>query len=389
MHHLVMASNPIMNPSLLNLRPKSRRLLNDDAFHGAMKLFRLMLMAYSILVIFSPLHGAETWHTFTDIRDRKMVAKIINVGHDFVVLELKANGTQHAIKFDSLSEEDVEFLQNYDPDTAAEPTKPDAEQAEIDANKRLYPRTKEEIRAGIRAIKSSDPTEEISAKTHDAVIALNIFRFLSGVSHDVQGDAKFSENATDAANACKKNGGLSHDLGHSTDRCNLSGGGSMEDSVRSYMEDSGENNRERRGHRAWCLNPPMGKVGFGSAGDSYSAMWCMDGSGKGKTPEFWSYPGQGFYPQEYVFGNAWSVYFQEKIDDLNKVNVEVFRLTKRPEKALPMHGLIDGHVVPILHKSNSMLNGINFEPEEPTRKGIYWIRVTGGGARYGYVVELF
>jgi len=362
-----------MNPLLVQLMLSSRRFL------------MVCFMLFSI----SAVDAAETWRTFTDTRDRKMVAKIISVGDDFVVLELKANGRQHAIKFELLCEKDVEFLKNYDPEAEAEPAKPDAESAEAEANKRLYPRTKEEIRAGIRAIQSTDPAQGVSPKTHDAVVALNIYRFLSGVPHDVLGDAKFSENATDAAIACQKNGGLSHDIGHSTDRCNLSGRGNMMDSVRDYMEDGGENNRDRRGHRAWCLNPPMGKVGFGSAGDSYSAMWCMDGSGNGKTPEFWAYPGQGFYPQEYVHGTGWSVYFQEKIDDLDKVNVEVFRLTKRPEKALPLHGEIEGHVVPILHKSKSMLNGINFEPEEPTRKGIYWIRVTGGGARFGYVVELY
>ncbi len=351
--------------------------------------FRFFLTSCFILVGFSVLHGAEAWRTFTDARDRKMVAKIINVGDDFVVLELKASGRQHAIKFELLSEEDVEYLKNYDPEATQEPAKPDAEQADIEANKRLYPRTKEEIRVGMRAIQKSDPAEGISPKTHDAIVALNIYRFLSGVSYDVLGDAKFSENATDAAIACKKNGGLSHDLGHSTDRCNLYSGGSMVDSVRAYMDDSGENNRERRGHRAWCLNPPMGKAGFGTAGDSYSAMWCMDGSGNGTPPEFWAYPGQGFYPQEFMHGTAWSIYFQEKIDDLDKVEVEVFRLTKRPEKALPMHGEIEGHVVPILYKSKSMLNGINFEPEDPTRKGIYWVRVTGGGVRLGYVVELF
>lgn len=378
-----------MNSLLFRLLPTSQRFPKVAALPKAHRFFRWMLIASLFIINGAHLHGAETWRTFTDIRDRKIIAKIINVGHDFVVLELKANGQQHAIKFDSLSEEDVEFLQNYDPDADAEPAKPDAEQAEVEANKRLYPRTKEEIRAGIRAIKATDAPEGISPKIHDAVKALNTFRFLSGVPYDVQGDATFSAHATDAALACKKNGGLSHDLGHSTDKCNLTSDGNMENSVRGYMEDSGENNRERRGHRSWCLNPAMGKVGFGTAGDSYSAMWCMDGSGKGKTPEFWAYPGQGFYPQEFILGNAWSCYFQENIDDLDKVNVEVFRLTKRPEKALPMHGLIDGHIVPILHKSAAPRSGINFEPEEPTRKGIYWVRITGGGARYGYVVEIF
>jgi hypothetical protein len=56
--------------------------------------------------------------------------------------------------------------------------------------------------------------------------------------------------------------------------------GKQVDCVSQFMEDGGANNRDERGHRAWCLNARMGKVGFGSGGGSYSAMWCMDGSGK-------------------------------------------------------------------------------------------------------------
>ncbi len=85
-----------------------------------------------------------------------------------------------------------------------------------------------------------------------------------------------SAKAEDAAKACEKHGGLSHDIGHSTDKCNLAGGSGMVNSVAQYINDHGEKNRERRGHRAWCLNPPMDKVGFGEAGGGYSAMWCME-----------------------------------------------------------------------------------------------------------------
>lgn len=85
-----------------------------------------------------------------------------------------------------------------------------------------------------------------------------------------------SAKAEDAAKACEKHGSLSHDIGHSTDKCNLAGGSGMVNSVAQYINDHGENNRERRGHRAWCLNPPMDKVDFGEAGGGYSAMWCRE-----------------------------------------------------------------------------------------------------------------
>ena len=70
------------------------------------------------------------------------------------------------------------------------------------------------------------------------------------------------EQATDAAEACKKHGGLSHSLGHSTNLCNLAAGGGMFASVKQYINDGGSNNRKARGHRRWCLNPPMGKNRF-------------------------------------------------------------------------------------------------------------------------------
>ena len=373
----------------LNLRVSSCQSAIRTLPSASRIALRCILIACIFVTCIPCLQGAETWRTFTDKRDRKIIAKIIKVNDDSALVELRSNGHQHVIRFDSLSVEDVKYLENYSKDAAGKSATPDAELADDEANKRLYPRTKEEIRAGIRAIKGSDPAKGVSSKTHEAVIALNIFRFLSGLSHEVDGDATFSQNATDAAMACKKNGGLSHDLGDSTDKCNLSSGGDMAQSVSAYIEDGGDNNRELRGHRAWCLNPAMGKVGFGTAGSSYSAMWCMDASGKGKKPDFWAYPGQGFYPQEYVLGNAWSVYFDGNIADLDKVEVEVFRLSKRPEKALPMQGEIDGRSVPILHKSKSMIRGINFEPKDPTQKGIYWVRITGGGARCGYVVEIY
>lgn len=132
---------------------------------------------------------------------------------------------------------------------------------------------------------------------------------------------------------------------------------------------------------------PMGKVGFGSGGDSFSAMWCMDGSGK-SIRGTWSYPGHGLFPLEYMHGNAWSLYGAGKVESVDKLKVEVFRLSKRPESSLSLNGEIDGTKVKVNHVSLGM-GGINFEPEDPAKRGIYWVRVTGGGIREGYLVELY
>lgn len=349
-----------------------------------------------LLLAALPLSGADKWRTFTDIKGRKMEAKILRVENDFVVVELKASGKQLPVEFDKLSEEDVEFLKNYDDsedsadpgDTSDAADDDEAPPGGEPENKRLYPKSREEIRAGIREIEKRPKPEGVSREVHEATNKLNIYRFLCGVPHDVEPDMEFSKNAEDAALACKQHGGLSHGLGRSTDKCNLSTVGNVVSSVSQYIEDSGDNNRDARGHRAWCLNPPMGKVGFGSGGDSYSAMWCMDGGGK-SIRGIWTYPGRGLFPLDYMHGNAWSLYGAGKAESADKLKVEVFRLSKRPEKPLSQHGEINGRVIKVNHVSLGMGDAINFEPEEPARRGIYWVRVNGGGVSEGYLVELF
>jgi hypothetical protein len=353
-------------------------------------MIRLLTCAL-LFLLSSPAFATDAWRTFTDARGRKMEAKIIRVESEFVLVEVKSNGKQLPINLEDLSEEDVDFLSRYEADLPATSTSANTGDDELPEGEpeagRLYPRTKDEIRAGIREIGKQERPDGVSKEVHEATIQLNIYRFLCGVPHEVVADPEFSEKAEDAALACKKHGGLSHSIGNSTDKCNLSTIGNVRASVAQYIEDSGANNRDARGHREWCLNPPMGKVGFGSGGDSYSAMWCMDGSGK-SIRGIWTYPGRGLFPLEYMHGNAWSLYGAGKPDSASKLKVEVFRLSKRPEKPLPSHGEIQGRPIKVNHVSLGM-GGINFEPEEPAKRGVYWVRVNGGGVNEGYLVELY
>jgi len=344
------------------------------------------------MVLLLPVLGwaADEWRTFTDVDGRKMVAKILRVETDFVVVELKANGHQVPIDFEKLSASDVAFLRAYEA-PADKARSGDPEEDTIPGGDPesggLYPRTRKEIQEGIREIEKRPRPKDLSKDVHEATQKLNIYRFLCGVPANVKGDPEFSKNAEDAALACKKNGALSHGLGHSTDKCNISTIGNVVASVGQYIEDSGDNNRDARGHRAWCLNPPMAKVGFGSGGDSYSAMWCMDSGGKSiRGP--WSYPGMGLFPLEYMHGNAWSLYGAGKPESADKLKVEIFKLPKRPEKALTVKGEIDGREIKVNHVSLGM-NAITFEPEEPAKRGVYWVRVSGGGVHEGYLVELY
>ena len=340
------------------------------------------------------LGAAEEWHTFTDKGGRSFVGRVVSVDEDAesAVVETKATGRHSEIDFRILSESDISYLQDWRPqkDDAKEPSSGEETDQDLgETSSRLYPKTKEEIRARLREIETRDAPKGISSEQQDTVNRLNIYRYLSGVPHDVVADPKMVEQATDAAGACEKNGGLSHALGHSTDICNLAGGGSMLSSVGQYITDSGENNREKRGHRKWCLNPPMGKTGFGSSG-IYSAMVAMDSSGSRKTKDSWAYPGKGFFPKEYLHGNAWSLYLTEEAPPKDDIKVEVYKLRTRPDKPFSSSEEIPGTALPVEYGA-VYGNAINFEPQfEPiTGRGVYWVRVTGGKLREGYVVELY
>lgn len=336
------------------------------------------------------LGAAEQWHTFTDTRGRTFEGRVISIDEEFdkaTVLNKKTGGKTE-IDFRILSDADVTYLKDWEPE---DPRTGEKEVAEDlgEASSRLYPRTKEEIRDRLQEIEKRDAPPGIDREQQKTINELNAYRFLSGVPDDVAADAKMVEQATDAAQACEKHGDLSHDIGHSTDLCNLAAGGTMLSSVKQYIHDMGENNREKRGHRRWCLNPPMGKTGFGSAG-RYSAMVAMDSSGSGKTKGSWAYPGKGFFPKEYLHGNAWSLYLTKNAPSKDDIKVEVYKLTRRPEKPFSSTEEIPGTALPVEYGA-VYGNAINFEPQpEPiTGRGIYWVRVSGGGLREGYVVELY
>lgn len=373
-------------------------------FHMAV---RVQLLFGMLLLIPWQCRAADEWHTFTATDGRTMVAKVLDVESTFALVELKASGKRVPLNFRSLTEADQEFLNKLrlgtgagtatgtgdgtgDGTTTPDPAQDGVPDAAADGEpgaKHLYPRTRKEIQDGIREIAKRERSKGLSKEVHEATNQLNIYRFLCGVPCNVKGDPECSKAAEDAALACKANGGLSHQLGHSTEKCNISSVGSVVASVAQYMEDGGSNNRDVRGHRAWCLNPPMGKVGFGSGGNQYSAMWCMDSSGKSLRGT-WAYPGKGLFPVEYMHGNAWSLYNAGHPGSVDKLKVEVIRLPKRPERSLPATGEIAGHSLKINHVSLGM-NAINFEPEEPANRGIYWVRVNGGGIHEGYLVELY
>ena len=68
--------------------------------------------------------------------------------------------------------------------------------------------------------------------------------------------------------------------------------------------------------------------------------------------------------------------------------MEIYRLPGRPDKPYGASAEIPGKKIEVNHVSVGM-NALNFEPSEPVRRGVYWVRISGGGLHEGYLVELF
>ncbi len=249
---------------------------------------------------------------------------------------------------------------------------------------------KSRIRTAIRSILSRKAPGGISRDVQDAVNMLNVYRFLSGVPSDVEADAALVAKSQEAAEVCNGKGQLSHDFGHFTDKCNLAMNGSgisMEESVIQYVEDHGENNRERRGHRRWCLHHKMGKTGFGLKG-AYSAMYSLDQSASGISRNY-SYPGHGFYPKKYLHGNGWSYHLVGGRAPDDSV-VRVWKLRKYVDKADGWDEDPDGREYEVGF-TFVYDDTIVFEPgDRPiTKRGSYLVRIQGSGLKEQYLVHLY
>lgn len=362
------------------------------------------LLQFACLLLASiSLSAAEAWHTFTDTRGRSFEGRVISIDEIIgkAIVLVKKSNSKTELDFRILSDPDIAYLKEWEPglastddaaeggDEAAASDDSDDAEATGSISSRLYPRSKSEIKAKIREIEKRTAPKGIDREQQKTINQLNIYRYLSWVPSEVVADKKMVEQAVEAAKACEAHGGLSHDLGHFTEISNLASGGSMFSSVAQYINDAGDNNRANRGHRRWCLNPPMAKAGFG-AQKSYSAMICMDSSGSTRIRGSWAYPGKGFFPREYLHGNAWSLYLKESAPATKDLTVEVYKLRTRPEKPFSNSETIPGKALPVEYVS-SYLNTINFEPQpDPiTGRGIYWVRIKGGGLREGYLVELY
>lgn len=184
--------------------------------------------------------------------------------------------------------------------------------------------------ATVQAVPTPAPDtakDPLARARSDALRRLQAYRALCGLSFEgITLVPEWNDLCQAAAEVCRANGAISHtppkpagfdDARYrqgqtGAQRSNLSVGTDLPGSIDGYMDDSDPSNVERVGHRRWCLNPPLGRTGFGAA-DSFSAMWSMDESGKGaKNLDAVLYPPAGHCPAD-MFGaqHAFSITLQK------------------------------------------------------------------------------
>ena len=112
-----------------------------------------------------------------------------------------------------------------------------------------------------------------------------------------------------------------------------------------WMDDSDAGNIALLGHRRWCLNPRMGKTGFGKAG-IFSAMWSIDSSNQGVNFDYVCFPPKGFMPVEFFKspiagmdkGYAWNVSLNPmkySIPQDDGIDVKIFPVDLSSKKTGP------------------------------------------------------
>ncbi len=164
-----------------------------------------------------------------------------------------------------------------------------------------------------------------------------------------------------------------------TSRSNLAMGTPVEYSPDAYMDDSDKKNIDRVGHRCWCINPKMGKTGFGfEPTDKFSAMWSMDQSNNAAARiTRVRFPAAGYYPVSFFAEHyAWSLHLAKVVPKKDTV-VNVYRL----DRDYMPYGKPMKLNYKKCKKSGMGMRGICiFRPEgikiEPGRR--YWVEVNLG-----------
>ncbi|MCM1158273.1 MAG: leucine-rich repeat protein [Bacteroidales bacterium] len=167
------------------------------------------------------------------------------------------------------------------------------------------------------------------ATQQQALAALNEMRYIAGIYHGVTADSGYISRAQTGALINYVNNKMSHSpeqpAGMSDEMyqlgCEGTGRGNIivtsastlslsKSVIHSWMADADENNIDRIGHRRWCLNPVMGKTGFGAVSGSngtHGVMYAFDASHSVSVKPTVVWPAQNM-PTDYFKGNyPWSI----------------------------------------------------------------------------------
>ena len=182
-----------------------------------------------------------------------------------------------------------------------------------------------------------DPGSLTDETLNSALATLNIVRYIAGLNYNVTLDSSYNEQSQAAALISQINGTLNHSptrpdgmsdslyslantgCGHT----NLAMGSANLNTciVNSWMNDSSASNISHVGHRSWCLNPKMGKTGFGAAGN-YMAMYSMNSSNSSNIKNI-AWPAQNMPVEYFSSDRAWSLFTgQSETSSSVKVTLE-------------------------------------------------------------------
>ncbi len=326
------------------------------------------------------------YRDFTNLEGKKLSAKIIAKKGESVTLERESDKRIFTLKVSLLSQDDQTLIQSWEPPP-------------LPPNPKLYPKSKEEIEQRISEIRARKGSEWADPLSVEGVNQLNCYRYLCGVPDDVVLDEDLCAKSQKAADVMAKLKRVSHSLGEHTDACNLCPGASGPRAINAWFAEVGQNNLKRCGHRRWCLSPLMGKTGLAHKSNpgrvyNYSSMWALDRSRKSDL-KFWTYPGQGFYPVDFMSGDSWSAYYSSDIkENITDIEIRVKKLSARPKDIDGDFDNLEGVLVPLINKFryiNSLIFRLNYQEAEVTKEGVFVVDIKSKNKdlQQRYLVELY
>ena len=244
-----------------------------------------------------------------------------------------------------------------------------------------------------------------NASLQNNLAAVNLVRYIAGLSYDVTLDSSYSEMAQATAFINYLNGSIAHEPsrpdGVSDELYNLGYAGGQQTNlgngydtfgdslIKGYMCDSTPgSNLKCVGHRRWVLNPSMGKAGFGQVGWSY-AMHCHDKSRSASETRV-AWPAQNMPIEFFASDYPWSISTGTP-EDLSSVRVTLTRVSDNASWTFA-NGSSDAGYFNIDNGWYGQRGCIIFRPDDITYNAGDVFKVTVTGTTVGtisYTVSFF